>query len=206
MSRQDIFFGSIAVAVVLAFSVLVSAQGRRIKSLTEERDRYARNSETLMSDVETYKVRDSLNAARVESLELTVKEYSKYRAEDAALIKQLRARNRDLQSVITSQEQSIFALSAVPRDTVIIRDSVKMPALMLHCGDDWYDFDGILADGRFEGNMITRDSLVIAETVRYKRFLGFLWKTGKIKDRMVDVISKNPHTLIQDCELITITE
>lgn len=196
-------------AVIFVLALLVAGnvfQFNRTKKLTDERDRYKNNTEILMGDVEQYKVRDSLNVARVQSLELTLDEFKRYRAEDAALIKQLKTKNRDLQSVVTSQSQSIYELSAIPKDTVIVRDSVMINALLLHCGDEWFDFDGILSNGKLEGNMITRDSLLLAETVKYKRFLGFLWKTNKIQNRMIDVISKNPHTLIQDVELITIEE
>ena len=196
-------------AIIFVLALLVAGnvfQFNRTKKLADERDRYKNNTEVLMGDVEQYKVRDSLNVARVQSLELTLDEFKRYRAEDAALIKQLKTKNRDLQSVVTSQSQSLYELSAIPKDTVIVRDSVMIDALLLHCGDEWFDFDGILSNGKLEGNMITRDSLLLAETVKYKRFLGFLWKTNKIQNRMIDVISKNPHTLIQDVELITIEE
>lgn len=196
----------VVIAVLVALVAGNCIQFSRIKKITEDRDRYRNNTEVLMSDVEQYKIRDSLNVARVQSLELTLDEFKRYRAEDAVLIKQLKTKNRDLQSVVTSQLQSIYELSAIPKDTVIVRDSVMIDALLLHCGDDWFDFDGILSNGKLEGNMITRDSLLLAETVKYKRFLGFLWKTNKIQNRMMDVISKNPHTVIQDVELITIEE
>ena len=196
-------------AIIFVLALLVAGnvfQFNRTKKLTDERDRYKNNTEVLMGDVEQYKVRDSLNVARVQSLELTLDEFKRFRAEDTALIKQLKTKNRDLQSVVTSQSQSIYELSAIPKDTVIVRDSVMIDALLLHCGDEWFDFDGIMSNGKLDGNMITRDSLLLAETVKYKRFLGFLWKTNKIQNRMIDVISKNPHTLIQNVEFITIEE
>lgn len=191
----------IVLAVLVAGNVILFKRSERIAA---ERDRYARNTDALMTDIETYKVNDSLNAAKCQALELTVKEFQKYRAEDAALIKQLKTKNRDLEAVMTSQTQTILDLKAMPKDTVIIRDSVKVSVKVLHCGDEWYDFDGLLTEKEFTGNVIMRDSLLVAETVKYKRFLGFLWRTKQIKDREMDVISKNPHTVIQDCEIITI--
>ncbi len=192
--------------ILMAFVAGLVIQDRKIKKVSGERDRYRNNTEVLMSDVEHYRTKDSLDVARVESLELTLREFQKYRAEDAALIKQLRTKNRDLQSVVTTQSEMIVEMSSVPKDTVIIRDSIKMQAKLVHCGDEWYDFDGLITEDSFEGNMISRDSLLVAETVRYKRFLGFLWKTKKVKDRMIDVVSKNPHNVIQDCKLITIED
>ena len=62
-----------AVAIVAALAVIWA--DRKIEQLTAERDRYAGNTAALLSDIERYRVRDSLNAARVQSLELTVKEF-----------------------------------------------------------------------------------------------------------------------------------
>lgn len=204
---SDSFKSFFALAIVLVILVAGNVyQFDRAGKLADERDRYKNNTETLMGDVEHYRIQDSLNVARVESLEFNLREFQKYRAEDAALIKQLKTKNRDLESVVTTQAQSIYELKSTPKDTVIIRDSVKIGAKMLHCGDEWFDFDGLLTDKEFTGNVIARDSLLLAETVKYKRFLGFLWKTKKIDNRMMDVISKNPHVTIQDVELITVEE
>jgi hypothetical protein len=155
-------------------------------------------------DVNTYRVRDSLNAAKVGTLELTIQEYKRFRAADAQLIKTLRTKNRDLTAVTTAQSQTMMKLSAVPRDTVIIRDSVAISAVAVHTGDVWYDFDGILDDQEFTGTLTVRDSLMLVESVQYKRFLGFLWKTKKIRNRQLDVLSKCPHTKIVNCEHIVI--
>lgn len=194
----------ILASVVIAAAIAVIWVDKKIDRLTAERDRYKGNTETLLSDVEHYRVRDSLNAARVQSLELTVNEYERFRADDAALIKELKQRNRDLAAVNKTQSQTIIDLRAVPRDTVVVRDSVKVPAVAVHCGDAWFDFTGVLTRDEFTGTLANRDSLVIAESVKYKRFLGFLWKTRKIEDRQLDVVSKNPHTTIIGIEHIII--
>ena len=192
-----------AVAIVAALAVIWA--DRKIEQLTAERDRYAGNTAALLSDIERYRVRDSLNAARVQSLELTVKEYERFRADDAALIKQLKQRNRDLAAVNKTQSQTIIDLRAIPKDTVVlVRDSIVTPAVAVHCGDAWYNFDGILTADQFTGTLTNRDSLLLAETVKYKRFLGFLWKTRRVQDRQLDVVSRNPHTEIMNVEHIVI--
>lgn len=197
----------IVAVVILAAAIAVILVDRKIDRLTGELDKYRNNTEALFADVETYRVRDSLNAARVQSLELTVKEYEKFRAEDAMLIKSLQRKNRDLASVNKTQSETIISLQSVPKDTVVItKDSLIVPAVEIHSGDAWYDFDGLLTKEEFTGTLRNRDSLVVAETVKYKRFLGFLWKTKQIKDRQVDVVSKNPHTEILGVEHITISK
>lgn len=195
--------------IVIVIALLVAGgyvylSERRIKSLMSERDKYLHNTETLLSDVETFKVRDSLSAARVQALELSVKEFERFRAQDAALIRELKAKNRDLAAVNKTQSQTIINLQAVPRDTIVIRDSVKIPAVAVHAGDYWYTFDGVLTETDFTGTLKNRDSLLVAESVRYKRFLGILWKTNKVKDRRVDVVSYNPHSEIIGVEYVVV--
>lgn len=192
----------IVAAVVAAIVAFVGWQQYRIAGLTKERDRGRANVETLLSDVERYRTQDSLNAATIDVLEFTVSEFERFRAEDAETIKRLRVRNRDLEAVAKAQTETIMELSAVPRDTVIIRDSIPVPAMSVHTGDTWYDFTGLLTDKEFTGTLAVRDSLLLVETVEYKRCLFF--KTKKVKNRKLDIISKCPHTTIVDCELVTI--
>ena len=195
---------AVLAVVIIAAAISVVWADRTINRLTAERDKYRNNTETLLSDVETYRVRDSLNAARVQSLELSVKEFERFRAADAALIKQLKARNRDLAAVNKTQSQTIIELQAAPRDTFIVRDSIPIPAVAVHCGDAWFDFSGVLTRDEFTGKLEHRDSLLLVETVQYKRFLGFLWRTNKVKNRQLDCVSKSPHNSIKGLEYVVI--
>lgn len=181
-------------------------QQKRINNLTVERDKYRSNTETLLQDVRTYQTKDSLNAAKVGNLELKLSEYKKYRADDAALIKSLQTKNRDLQRVTTAQMETINELRATVRDSIVYLpgDTVTTVLRCIEYSDKWVDFDGCIINNTFSGKIITRDSLLIAETVQYKRWLGFLWKTNKVKNREIDVVSKNPATTILGVEFVTI--
>lgn len=200
--KKYIILAAIIMAVAAAFWI----QQSRIKSLTAERDKYRSNTETLLQDVRTYQTKDSLNAAKVGNLELKLSEYKKYRADDAALIKSLQTKNRDLQRVTTAQMETINELRANVRDSIVYLpgDTVTTVLRCIKYADKWVDFDGCIINNTFSGKIITRDSLLIAETVQYKRWLGFLWKTKKIKNREIDVVSKNPATRILGVEFVTI--
>lgn len=189
-------------AIFAALLVFAGFQQNAIDNLKQERNRYERNTESLLLDVTQYKTRDSLNAAKVGALELTIKEYERFRADDAELIKQLKQRNRDLAAVNKTQFQTIIDLRAVPRDTVVVRDTVRVQAVAVHCGDEWFDFDGLLTEKEFTGKMQHRDSLLLVESIRYKRFLW--WKTKRIKDRQLDCVSKSPHNFISGLEYVVI--
>jgi len=196
----------ILAAIIMAVAAAFWFQQKRINNLTEERDKYRSNTEILLQDVKTYQTKDSLNAIKVGNLELSLAEYKKYRADDAALIKSLQTKNRDLQRVTTAQMETINELRANVRDSIVYLpgDTVTTVLRCIEYSDKWVDFDGCIINNTFSGKIITRDSLLIAETVQYKRWLGFLWKTNKIKNRQIDVVSKNPATKILGVEFITI--
>lgn len=200
--KKYIILAAIIMAVAAAFWV----QQSRIKSLTAERDKYRSNTETLLQDVRTYKTKDSLNVAKVGNLELTLSEYKKYRADDAALIKSLQTKNRDLQRVTTAQMETINELRANVRDSIVYLpgDTVTTVLRCIEYSDKWVDLDGCIINNTFSGKIITRDSLLITESVQYKRWLGFLWKTKRIKNREFDIVSKNPNSKITGFEVITI--
>lgn len=190
-------------AVAAAFWV----QHVKIKRLTEERDKYRSNTEILLQDVKTYQTKDSLNAIKVGNLELSLAEYKKYRADDLALIKTLQAKNRDLERVTTTQMETINELRATVRDSVVYLpgDTVTTVLRCVDIVEPWFELHGCATpDGQFTGTHINRDSMLIVETVQYKRWLGFLWKTKKIKNRQIDVVSKNPATKILGVEFVTI--
>lgn len=189
-------------AAFAALLVIIGIEGFAIHKIKQDRNRNARNVEILLSDVEQYQTRDSLNAAKVGALELTLSEYKRYRAADASTIKSLQAKNRDLTAITNAQMATIMELSAQPKDTIIIRDSVAIPAVAVRTGDAWYDFKGLLTDSGFTGTLAVRDSLLLVETVKYKRC--FFFKTKKIKNRQLDVVSKNPHTKIVNIEHVVI--
>ena len=197
----------ILAAIILAVAAAFWVQHVKIKRLTEERDRYRSNTEILLQDVKTYQTKDSLNAIKVGNLELTLAEYKKYRADDLALIKTLRAKNRDLERVTTTQMETINELRATVRDSVVYLpgDTVTTVLRCVDIVEPWFELHGCATpDGQFTGTHINRDSLLIVETVQYKRWLGFLWKTKKIKNREIDVVSKNPATKILGVEFVTI--
>lgn len=199
----------IIAAIALAVSAVVTiwVQRSRINTLTGERDKYRTNTETLLQEVSRYQTKDSLNAAKVGVLELKLSEFEKYRASDAELIKTLQAKNRDLERVTTTQMETINELRATVRDSVVYLpgDTVTTVLRCVDIVEPYFELHGCATpDGQFTGTHINRDSLLIVETVQYKRWLGFLWKTKKIKNRQIDVVSKNPATKILGVEFVTI--
>jgi hypothetical protein len=134
-------------------------------------------------------------------------EYERRRKEDADLIAELRLKKKDVERVASVQANTRIELSGEVRDSVIyVRDSIYVNAQCVDIVDPYIELHGcFLADSSFKGDVRVYNRLVITETVKYKRFLGFLWKTKKVKSREYDVVSDNPYTSIDGFEVVRIS-
>lgn len=199
---------------IFLFIILILAFFR-IDNLLSENSRLKSNQDILLSEKESimaesqkYKIADSLNAIKVSELQLTLKEYKKYRAQDLQLIEQLNIKKSNLQKVINTQSETINTLSINILDS-IIADTVTNQIDTLKCfkyKSKWADVSGCLDLRRdtVDIQINNRESLKVVETVIHRRFLGFLWKTKRIKSRHVDIVSENPNTKITNCEYISV--
>ena len=207
----------IAALMVISAITAIIGLSSRVKSLKADRDVYRGNTAALLGEVKQYKTKDSLNASTVGALQLTIKEYKKYRADDLNTIKQLEIKNRRIESVGKAELQSSYTLVGKLRDSIAYivssgmndkpPDTIPERLRCIDIVDDWFEMHGCANEaGDFKGEFESRDSLQHVQTVKYKRFLGFLWETKKIKDRKFDILSKNPNTKIVDIEFIIIRE
>lgn len=196
------------VGIIIVLSIVCFAFYRDISILKSEANRYKENTKTLMQDVGRYRTSDSLNAVKVSTLTLELKELESYRAKDMQLIESLRVKKRELERITSMQMQTIANIKGQVKDSIIYRDKiVKDTIKALSVSDEWIDLHGVVYDdGVFDGTLEVRDSLTIVETVRYRRFLGFLWKTKSVKHRTVDVVNKCPYTQITGLESIVIEQ
>lgn len=196
--RKFLFtFALVAVAII-------AIMGWRIHSLTAESERNASNTNALLEEVEHYRTSDSLNAVKASILTLKMAELEKHRADDLKTIETLKIKRNELEQYTALQTRTIAELQGKARDTIIIRDSVIVEHLTcIDIADAWIDLHGCIdPDDNFSGTLEVRDSLLVVETVQRKRFLGFLWKTKRVKSREIDVVSKNPYTDIVGVESI----
>ncbi|WP_294593843.1 DUF6549 family protein [uncultured Rikenella sp.] len=197
---------NIAAAILAAVLILaVLIQHNTIRRVKADRNVYKSNTEALLSENEHYKTKDSLNAVSTRAIELKLEEFERYRAEDAKLISTLRADKKRLESIATAQTETIYALRSTVRDSIVYIKGKPNTIRCVDYHDTWLDFSGCFSgENLFEGTIRSRDSLLYVEHVVPKRFLGFLWKTKRVKERRQEIVSRNPHTEIIGAEFITI--
>lgn len=205
----------ITIGILGAVALFIASSVARIKSLKSENDRLKGNQELLLSEKESltaqsqfYKVSDSLNAVKISALNFSLSEYEKYRKQDIKQIEQLKISKSDLQAIVSSQSETINLLSIKLKDSIRI-DTAAFNNDTLKCfkyKSKWTDVTGCiyLRHDSVNIQIKNRESIKVVETIKYKRFLGFLWKTSKIKSRQVDIVSDNPNTSIINSEYISI--
>lgn len=203
----------IKLCLIAAAAITIAVLFTRVNNLVEENRRLQNNQAVLltennaiMAECRKYKTSDSLNAYKVSELQLTLEEYKKFRSQDLELIRKLKLDKSDMQKVINSQSETIYDLTTQIRDTVIVVDTVERDFKSFGYNSKWVEVSGQidLASNTVSLDIRNREELTIVESVERKRFLGFLWKTNKIKRRDVDVVSKNPNTEIIDVDYVSI--
>lgn len=200
---------SVIIVVLLSTIFALSASLRTVKA---DRDVQRKNVETLFSSVETYKVQDSLQAATIGDLQLTLSQYKQFRAEDAQLIESLKVDNKRLQGVVTTQTEAYYKHTAILRDSVKRletrttnngRDTIKVPIIVKAANfeDKWHTLNIEIDGDSLNYILRTRESLVITNHIIPKRFLWFRFGCKEVR---TDVVSKNPYVEEISLESITI--
>lgn len=194
-------------AVTAILLVAIGIQTSAYKRSQEDVRVYRGNVDALMRDVETYRTKDSMSVAKAAALELRLSEFEDFCEEQKTLIKKLNIQKKELESIVTSQTEAIYELSGHATDSVIkYVDRVQTDTVTkIAYSDKWIDLDLLIKEDKaFEGRIATRDNLHVVENVEYKRFLGFLWRTSKVKKREVNVVSESPYSTITNVEYVEI--
>lgn len=176
-----------------------------LKNVKVDRDAYKTSCTTMLEEIEQYKVSDSLYAAQVGELKLTVSEYKKYRAEDAALIKSLKA-DKPI-SIVHTETIIRDTISALLHDTLLITsycDTITAKGFIYH--DNWANIIGVVYKDSVSINLDNREELLVVTSQKRKKlwFINLPPKIFGYKSNTVDIVSKNPHTRISNIEWINL--
>ena len=196
----------IDILIIVGLLVVLNTlrQCAEASKLKDEINQLQRNERTLLDDVQKYRTKDSLSCAKVGELELSLADAKRYLQEDLATIKSMQVKINEMaqaEKIVTDTQIKVIERL---RDTTITEHDTIVQAKYIEVEKPFYDVHAVVMHDTIRLDLHTRDSLLIIESVKYKRFLGFLWKTKRIKSRTFDVISKNPNTQIEDVKVVTI--
>ena len=190
------------IGIICALVIFIIIMFKQNNIISQDRDLYKRNMNSALMECVEWKTKDSLSAAKNATLNLKISELERYRIDDINQINQLKKKNEELNNLIKNSSKTEIKIITQLKDTVIYKDTVKY----FNWNDNWTSVKGLIQKDIVDLNISNSDSLVISVATKYKRFLGFLWKTKKIKDQNVYVVSKNPHTTITNIEYYGISK
>ena len=190
------------IGIICALVIFIIIMFKQNNIISQDRDLYKRNMNSALMECVEWKTKDSLSAAKNATLNLKISELERYRINDINQINQLKKKNEELNNLIKNSSKTEIKIITQLKDTVIYKDTVKC----FNWNDNWTSVKGLIQKDTVDLNISNSDSLVISVATKYKRFLGFLWKTKKIKDQNVYVVSKNPHTTITNIEYYGISK
>ena len=193
----------ISLLVILISIAIIGICVDRINTINDKNSRLQYNQSVLLDSIRNYKVADSLNAAKIGVLNLSIDDYKRHRAEDIKLIKDLQLKLSNINSATKVITKTEYKIKTQIKDS-IVRDTVKLACFNYE--SKWADVIGCVDADTIQLDIKSREALRIFETIEHKRFLGFLWKTSKIKKHTIDIISDNPNTNIVGVEHIKIVK
>lgn len=200
----------IKIILTLIAIVVSCLMCNRIQYLTEENNRLSNNQETLLTENEHYKIRDSLNVSKTNQLELKLSELKKYKSEYTQLVKDLNIKNSQLEQIISVNAETITNLKAMLRDSIRL-DTVSNIIDTLKCFEyksKYTDVSGCINKDIIDMQIRNRESLKAIESKKKKKFLFFklpIWLFG-YKSKQLDIVSLNPNTTIEYIEYISVTK
>lgn len=199
------------ISIILFVLIMYSYFSTKVAlSLKEDNNRLANNQEVLLSGAQNYKVSDSLNAIKIQALQLELSEVKTHYAKETELLKKAQVEVSTLQSLAITQAKNLSQIK------LKLNDSVKVDTVLLHVdtvpcfeySSKWLDVQGCIFEDSIDLQIQNRESLILAASLRKKKFLFFklpVWLFG-YKQEDIDVISENPNTIITSVEYIDLVK
>ena len=165
------------------------------------------NIKVLYSNLEEYKVNDSLNVVTIAELQFTKKELLQRCGEDKKLIEQL-SKNSKLQSYKKIEVIKHDTIRIYVRDTIYYNKGEPDSAKVFSYDSKWTSIKGTIVNDSLDLSITNKEDLIITERLQKKKF-WFIKLPIEIfgyKNKCIDVVSKNPNTCIQSVEYINIRD
>lgn len=194
----------ISTYLFIAFFLLcgvVYLQYKKTVRLTEERDRFQNNNTALLSDMKRMQIDSTTMAVDTKGLRLTIDEYKRFRAEDAAMIKKLGIKIKNLTAAAKHEVEVQIPISATIKDTLILRDTLPVLKQAVEMLNPHIRLTGWIENSRLEGQIYVPVTLQQALWIEYKRHWIF-WKKVHAIHQIIS--SDNPYVEVKYSEFIKI--
>lgn len=199
------------VAIILFISILYGYISTKVAlNLKEDNNRLMSNQEVLFSKAQSYKVSDSLNAIKIQALQLELSDVKAHYTKETELLKKAQVEVSTLQQLALAQTKSLNQIKLKLRDSIRV-DTVMLRLDTIPCftySSKWLDAQGCIFRDSIDLQIKNRESLILATSLRKKKFLFFklpVWLFG-YKQEDIDIISENPNTIITGIKYIKLVK
>lgn len=191
------------IVFLIGWGVGFLIQQGTVNRVKAERDRYQNNTQSLLGQIDTLRNDSTLQAVQILTLGLTLDEYKQYRADDAATIKSLKVKLKDIQSVSkTELAVNIPIETPVEHDTIYVPNDVPVPIEMVKYKNDHIQLEGVICNDSLKANFNVPITLTqIVHKVPKHKFLWWSWGCKAIKQI---ITCDNPYVNINYAEYIEI--
>lgn len=198
--------GVLCLLCCIVYVVLISfvaIQQGQINNIKAERDKYNNNAKSLLEQVDTLRNDSTMKAIQIRTLKLSLDEYKQYRSADAAVIKSLKIKLKNVQSVSNTEiTVEVPIESPVQHDTVYLKNSTTVPIETIRYENEHIHFNGIIKNDSLKANFSVPITLTqIVHKVPKHKFLWWSWGCKAIKQI---ITCDNPYVNINYAEYIEI--
>ena len=188
------------IVAVLVLGGVVWLQHRHAAWLRAERERYQSNNTALLSEIKRMQVDSSTMALDAKTLQLTIDEYKRFRSKDAATIKRLGVKVKNLEAAARHELDVTGPINAAVRDTVIIRDTMPVSRQKVEMLTPHIELTGIIENERLKGSI--RIPVILRQAISLEYKGCWFWKRVKAVHQTIS--SDNPYVEIKYSEYIQI--
>lgn len=199
---MNLSFNKLLILLALILGVVTYSLYNWGSRMKEERNTYRSNTRALLADVKHVRIDSAMMASTIQVLNLSLDEYKKYRAEDAAIIKKMGVCIKNLEAAGRHDIEVNAPIDAPVKDSVVIRDTMKIVVKAVKMDTPHIKLNGIIEDNHLKGNIHLPVHLHQAFWIEYKH--RFLWWRWKVKAIHQTITSDNPYVEIKYTEFINL--
>lgn len=190
--------------LLLLYAVAVTAAAiSLVRHYRREVERLKTNQQTLSQQLVHYRTRSGAEAATVQALRLRCAEFEELRSADAARIRDLGIRIRQLEATAVTATRQETEMRVPVRDTVLLRlcDTVVVhdTVRLFRWDDGWCRVEGELLPDSVICRVTSVDTLRQIVHRVPRKFLFIRWGTKAIRQ---EIVASNPHTQIVYAEYV----
>lgn len=177
----------IIVAIILILSIALGVSIKSCSNLKQEKARLENNQDILIKSNTLFKVKDSLNATKINALTLNLSSAKEYYQRLIKEAKEAGIKEGRINSITELGTNTSDTIIVRIKDSIIIYDTLKC----FNYNDEFMEMKGCIRNDSLSLNYSNTDTLIQFVSRVPKKWWFFKWGTKAIEQT---IISKNPKT------------